>query len=64
MEVSKCFYCKSTPTIVALPGDLFYVQCTCNKHGAYDYLGATRKLAVEAWNKAQKSRSQYEKGEK
>lgn len=64
MEINKCFYCKQTPTIVRLPGDLFYVQCTCDKHGLYDYLGATKKIAIDAWNRGNYSRSQYNKGGK
>lgn len=61
MEISKCFYCKQKPTIVRLPGDLFYAQCTCGKHGLYNFIGITEKLAIEQWNRGQYSRSQYNK---
>ena len=63
MELSKCCYCKQTPDIVRLPGDLFYVQCTCGKHGLYDYIGITEKLAIESWNLSQSSKAHYLKGE-
>lgn len=63
MELCKCCYCKQTPQIIRLPGDLFYVQCTCEKQGLYDYLGITEKLAIEAWNKGNYSKSRYLKGE-
>ena len=63
MEIAKCCYCKQKPEIVRLPGDLFYVQCSCGRQGLYDFLGATRKLAVEAWNAAQYTRTLYNKGE-
>lgn len=61
MELEKCCYCKNIPTIVRIPGDLFYVQCSCGKHGAYDYLGATRNLAIDIWNRSQHTRSLYNK---
>lgn len=64
MEISKCCYCKNEPTIIALPGDLFYVQCSCGKHGLYNFIGATRRQAIEQWNAGQYSRSQYAKGGK
>lgn len=61
-EISKCVYCKNKPNIVRLPGDLFYAQCTCGKHGLYNFIGATRKQAVEQWNNGQYSRGLYNKG--
>ena len=64
MEISKCCYCKSEPTIIALPGDLFYVQCSCGKHGLYNFIGSTRKQAIEQWNAGQYSKSLYARGEK
>lgn len=60
-EISKCVYCGKKPTIVRLPGDLFYAQCMCGKFGIYDFLGITHKLCVEAWNKAQHSVGLYQK---
>lgn len=61
-KVSKCVYCGKRPTIIHLPGDLYYAQCTYNKQGAYDYLGATEKQCIDVWNKGQYSLSQYQKG--
>lgn len=63
-EISRCAYCKQKPTIIRLPGDLFYAQCTCGKQGAYDYLGSTEKQCIDVWNKSQYSISHYVKGEK
>lgn len=61
-EACKCIYCKQKPNIVRLPGDLYYVQCSCGKHGLYDYLGATKKQAIETWNNGNYSKSLYNKG--
>lgn len=64
IEANKCVYCGQKPTIVRLPGDLFYAQCPCGKHGLYDFLGITRKLCIDTWNKAQYSIGHYQKGVK
>lgn len=61
-EISKCAYCGKKPTILRLPGDIFYAQCTCEKQGLYDYLGATTNQCIDVWNKAQYSISLYQKG--
>lgn len=63
-EISKCVYCGKKPTIIRLPGDLFYAQCVHEKQGAYDYLGATTSQCIDVWNKAQYSLAQYQKGGK
>ena len=62
MEISKCCYCKNDPTLIALPGDLYYVQCSCGKHGLYDYIGSTRNAAIESWNKGNYTKSLYNRG--
>lgn len=63
-EISKCVYCGQQPTIVRLPGDIFYAQCTCGKQGLYDYLGSTSRQCIDVWNKGQYSLAQYQKGGK
>lgn len=63
-DLAKCAYCGKIPTIIRLPGDLFYAQCTCAKQGVYDYLGTTYNHCVDVWNKGQYSFSQYKKGGK
>jgi hypothetical protein len=60
-EISKCAYCGKKPTIIRLPGDLFYAQCVHEKQGAYDYLGITRNQCIDIWNKAQYSLAKYQK---
>ena len=62
MKIAKCPYCNQTPSVVRLPGDLFYVQCTCGKNGLYDFLGTTTASAIDCWNKTQFTRSLYLKG--
>jgi hypothetical protein len=67
--IADCAYCGKKPTIVCLPGDLFYAQCPHKQEGhkmqgVYDYLGITRHQCIDTWNKAQYSLSHYIKAHK
>ena len=49
--MNKCIYCGATPTVLEIDG-LFYVQCSCQKHNSFDYVGITQKTAIAQWNTA------------
>lgn len=49
MYVEKCVKCKKLPRVVKV-GDLFYVQCGCQKWDRYFALGIKPTDAVEVWN--------------
>ena len=49
MYVEKCVKCKKLPRVVNV-GDLFYVQCGCQKWEKYQFLGVRADYALEVWN--------------
>lgn len=44
-----CMYCKKQPRLVEI-SDLFYVQCSCGKWNPNDFVGISRRTAIEQWN--------------
>ena len=50
-KINPCCRCGKVPTkVISEPGDIFYVKCNCGKWSKYEFLGATRKGAIEHWN--------------
>lgn len=53
-ELVPCKRCKCIPKVVEFSG-LFYVQCdgkSCSKWLPYQFLGGTRRAAIQSWNYA------------
>lgn len=49
MKINKCIHCGGLPKIVNVT-DLFYVQCMCGRWNPYQFVGITKKTAIEQWN--------------
>lgn len=54
-DITPCIFCGSTPYCFHYGSNMYYIICSnpeCkihNKFGTYNFLGATKKLAVEQW---------------
>lgn len=49
-EAHPCKHCKRQPTVVSVPGDVFYAQCVCGKWNPYEFIGVNPAGAIENWN--------------
>lgn len=49
---SKCIFCGAEPKVIHYDTNMWYVECSnraCQKHGKYEYLGMSEKVALERW---------------
>lgn len=51
-ELLPCVYCGGQPRIIHYDTNMWYVQCHCDKHLQYEFLGCDESIAIERWNYA------------
>ena len=61
-DATKCVGCGHTPIAIHYDYDMWYIQCgnpDCTKYGKYLFLGQTKDLAVEQWERANRPINRY-----
>lgn len=49
-----CCRCHRIPMVIKEDGDLWYVVCGCKKWDVFEFLGKTKRAAIDNWNLGQR----------
>ena len=61
-DASCCVGCGHKPVAIHYDYDMWYIECgnrNCTKYGKYLFLGQTKQLALEQWQKANRPINRY-----
>ena len=55
--INQDIECACDEIMIKEMDEMYYAQCPkCNKHDPYEFLGITKKKAIDRWNNCQCSR--------
>ena len=61
-DAAPCVGCGHKPVAIHYDYDMWYIVCgnrECTKYGKYLFLGQTKQLAVEQWQKSNRPINRY-----